>query len=118
MQVILGLGLCTPHSNNLEKVTDFVIEQIKSRCKEFLDEEKYSNLANTSKDKIIKNKYNVKNEILILEKKIKDINKTLPMYKYIKHITITDEPLIKTTTNKIKRKEELDKILEKEVTCG
>ena len=69
------LGLCTPHSNNLEKVTDFVIEQIKSRCKEFLDEEKYSNLANTSKDKIIKNKYNVKNEIIILEKKIKDINK-------------------------------------------
>ena len=77
MQVILGLGLCTPHSNNLEKVTDFVIEQIKSRCREFLDEEKYSNLANTSKDKIIKNKYNVKNEILILEKKIKDINKRI-----------------------------------------
>ncbi len=71
------LGLCTPHSNNLEKVTDFVIEQIKSRCKEFLDEEKYSNLANTSKDKIIKNKYNVKNEIIILEKKIKDINKKI-----------------------------------------
>ena len=71
------LGLCTPHSNNLEKVTDFVIEQIKSRCKEFLDEEKYSNLANTSKDKIIKNKYNVKNEIIILEKKIKDINEKI-----------------------------------------
>ena len=71
------LGLCTPHSNNLEKVTDFVIEQIKSRCKEFLDEEKYSNLANTSKDKIMKNKYNVKNEILILEKKVKDINKRI-----------------------------------------
>ena len=50
--------------------------------------------------------------------KIKDINKTLPMYKYIKHMTITDEPLIKTTTNKIKRKEELNKILEKEVTYG
>lgn len=71
------LGLCTPHSNNLEKVTDFVIEQIKSRCREFLDEEKYSNLANTSKYKIIKNKYNVRNEILILEKKIKDINKKI-----------------------------------------
>lgn len=71
------LGLCTPHSNNLEKVTDFVIEQIKSRCREFLDEEKYSILAKTSKDKIIKNKYNVKNEILILEKKIKDINKKI-----------------------------------------
>ena len=71
------LVLCTPHSNNLEKVTDFVIEQIKNRCKEFLDEEKYSNLANTSKDKIMKGKYNVKNEILILEKKIKDINKKI-----------------------------------------
>ena len=71
------LGLCTPHSNNLEKVTDFVIEQIKSRCKEFLDEEKYRNLANTSKDKIIKDRFNVKNEILILEKKIKDINKRI-----------------------------------------
>lgn len=71
------LGLCTPHSNNLEKVTDFVIEQIKSRCREFLNEEKYTKIANTSKDKIIKNRFNVKNEILILEKKVKDINKRI-----------------------------------------
>ena len=49
--------------------------QIKKRCKEFLDEEKYTKIANTSKDKIIKDRFNVKNEILILEKKIKDINK-------------------------------------------
>lgn len=40
-------------------------------------------------------------------KEIKEINKTLPMYKYIKGLTITDEPLIKTTTNKIKRNEEI-----------
>ena len=71
------LGLCTPHSNNLEKVTNFVIEQIKKRCKDFLNEEKYTKLANTSKDKIIKDRFNVKNEILILEKKIKDINKRI-----------------------------------------
>ncbi len=71
------LGLCTPHSNNLEKVTDFVIEQIKKRCREFLNEEKYTKIANTSKDKIIKNRFNVKNEILILEKKVKDINKRI-----------------------------------------
>ena len=71
------LGLCTPHSNNLEKVTDFVIEQIKKRCREFLDEEKYTKIANTSKDKIIKDRFNVKNEILILEKKVKDINKRI-----------------------------------------
>ncbi len=71
------LGLCTPHSNNLEKVTDFVIEQIKKRCREFLNEEKYTKIANTSKDKIIKDRFNVKNEILILEKKVKDINKRI-----------------------------------------
>ena len=40
-----------------------------------------------------------------LWKKIKDINQTLPMYKYIKGMTVTDEPLIKTSTNKIKRRE-------------
>lgn len=38
---------------------------------------------------------------------IKEINKTLPMYKYIKGLTITETPLIKTSTNKIKRNEEL-----------
>ena len=68
------LGLCTPHSNNLEKVTDFVIKQIKTKCKEFLNEEQYTQIANTSKDKIINDRFNVKNEILILEKKVKDIN--------------------------------------------
>ncbi|MBS5864353.1 MAG: hypothetical protein KIC54_06680 [Clostridium sp.] len=39
-----------------------------------MKEEKYTKLANTSKDKVIKDRFNVKNEILILEKKIKDIN--------------------------------------------
>lgn len=38
------------------------------------------------------------------------INKSVPAYKYIKEIIITDEPLIKTTTQKIKRFEELKKI--------
>lgn len=43
----------------------------------------------------------------ILWNEVKEINKTLPPYKYIKNMIITDEPLIKTTTHKIKRKEEL-----------
>ena len=38
---------------------------------------------------------------------IKKINQTFPMYKYIKHMILTDEELIKTTTKKIKRKEVL-----------
>lgn len=49
----------------------------------------------------------------LLWNKIKDINKTLPKYKYIKDMTLTNEPLIKTSTNKVKRHEELKKILEK-----
>ena len=47
----------------------------------------------------------------IIWDKIKDINKTLPQYKYIKNLIITSEPLIKTTTHKVKRKEELEKVL-------
>ena len=41
---------------------------------------------------------------------VKEINKTMPPYKYIKELIISEEPLIKTTTLKIKRYEELAKI--------
>jgi len=41
---------------------------------------------------------------------IKQINKTMPAYKYIREIIITDEPMIKTTTQKVKRFEEMKKI--------
>ena len=71
------LHLCTPHSNNLEKLTNYVLEQVKTRCKEFLDENKYMNVANSSKDKILKDRFNFKNEILVLEKKLKDIDKII-----------------------------------------
>lgn len=40
------------------------------------------------------------------------INKSMPAYKYIREIIVTEEPLIKTTTQKIKRHEEMKKILE------
>ena len=42
---------------------------------------------------------------------IKEINTTLPMYKYIKGLVITTEPLVKTTTNKIKRNEEIKTVM-------
>ena len=45
-----------------------------------------------------------------INENIKVINKNLPIYKYIREFVITDEPLIKTTTQKIKRHEELKKI--------
>lgn len=40
-----------------------------------------------------------------------NINKSMPAYKYIRELIVTDEPLIKTTTQKIKRHEEIKKIL-------
>lgn len=46
---------------------------------------------------------------------IKEINKTFPTYKYIKHLILTNEELIKTTTKKIKRQEEIKKILENSI---
>lgn len=39
------------------------------------------------------------------------VNHTMPAYKYIREIILTDKPLIKTTTQKIKRHEELKLIL-------
>ena len=44
---------------------------------------------------------------------IKEINKGLPTYKHIKQLIITTEPMIKTTTNKVKRNEEIKLILSK-----
>ncbi len=42
---------------------------------------------------------------------IKKINKTMPPYKYIRELIVTDEPMIKTTTQKVKRFEEIKNIL-------
>lgn len=55
-----------------------------------------------------------KNEIEIKEiiwNKVKeDVNKNMPKYKYVKEIIVTNEELIKTTTLKVKRHEEIKKI--------
>ncbi len=47
----------------------------------------------------------------LMKKHIADINKNMPPYKHIREIIITDEELIKTTTAKVKRHEEIAKIL-------
>ena len=44
-------------------------------------------------------------------KDIKEINENLTNFKHIKNIIITDEPMIKTSTNKVKRNEEMKKII-------
>lgn len=67
------LGLCTPHSNNLEKLTQAVLKQIKSRCMEFLQEERYQRLANKSQNQL-SNKFSLENQVLLLERKINQTN--------------------------------------------
>lgn len=46
----------------------------------------------------------------IIKKDIDAINETIPAYKHIRRLVITDEPMIKTTTGKVKRYEEQKKI--------
>lgn len=42
---------------------------------------------------------------------VKEVNKTLPKYKYVKSLILTEEELVKTTTLKIKRNIEMEKII-------
>ena len=46
-----------------------------------------------------------------INNKVKEINHTMPAYKAIKGIILSETPLIKTTTSKIKRQEELKTIV-------
>ena len=47
----------------------------------------------------------------LIWQEVKKVNKTMPAYKYIREISITGEELIKTTTQKIKRFEEIKTVL-------
>ena len=65
---------------------------------------------------MIKDLYHIEDEEKIKEflwKKVKEVNKLMPKYKYVREMIATEEPLIKTTTLKIKRHEELKKVLGK-----
>ena len=72
---------------------------------------------NTKKvEELIKDLYNIEGEENIREflwGKVKEVNNLMPKYKYIKEMIITEEELIKTTTLKIKRHEEMKKIFNK-----
>ena len=64
---------------------------------------------------IIKELYNIEGDDEIREflwGKVKDVNRLMPKYKYVREMIITEEELIKTTTLKIKRHEEIKKIFE------
>ena len=72
---------------------DDLLVSIKVVYNEEYVKQKYGNISETDLKEII-------------WKDIKDINEKLPTYKHIKDLIITNEPMIKTTTAKIKRFEE------------
>ena len=62
----------------------------------------------------MKELYNLEDEEQIKDfiwQEVKKVNKTMPAYKYIREISITQKELIKTTTQKIKRFEEIKTVL-------
>lgn len=76
---------------------DDVILSVKVKYDENTVKEQYSNLSKENLEKVI-------------WEKIKEKNKLVPKYKYIKNMILTNEEFSKTTTNKIKRFEEMKKI--------
>lgn len=76
-------------------------EDIKINVKIIFDREIMKQAYRVEKDEEIRK---------VLSDKIKDINKIMPKYKAIRGMLISEEPLIKTTTNKIKRQANLELI--------
>ena len=77
---------------------DDVVVSVKVQYDEEVAQEKYTGKTYEELEKIV-------------WEKIKEINKTLPTYKYVKNMIMTKEDFIKTTTAKIKRFEEFDKMM-------
>ncbi len=79
------------------------------------DDGDYKICAEIVYDKEICNKvYGTENEEELKEliwRDVKKVNKTMPAYKYVREISLTQHELIKTTTQKIKRYEEIKKVL-------
>lgn len=67
-------------------------------CKIVYDKELVEAIYGTNDEKKIKE---------LIWQDVKKVNKTMPAYKYIREIILTDKDLIKTTTQKIKRFEEI-----------
>ena len=80
----------------LPKDDDFVLSVKIVYNKDYVSE-KYKDITETDLKELI-------------WKDIKNINSNLANYKHIKNLIITDEPMIKTTTQKVKRFEEIKKL--------
>lgn len=77
---------------------DDVDVSVKIQYNEEIRKEKYADLSDEDFERAV-------------WKQIKEINQEMPKYKYMKHMILTTEDFIKTTTAKIKRFEEMKKIM-------
>ena len=73
-----------------------------SRIKQFEELGKNEEIYGTDEEEKLKE---------LIWQEVKKVNKTMPAYKYIREITLTDKELIKTTTQKIKRFEEMKNVI-------
>ena len=98
--------------NKIEGVSESMIYSVLN--KDAIDENDIKIAVEVVYDReIMKEMYNVEKETEIYEiilAKIKEINKAMPLYKSIRGLVLTEEPLARTTTGKLKRYEELKKI--------
>ena len=90
-------------SQKSEKENDIKIDAVVVINKELFKENYFKNLNLSIEEFWEKSKEYVLTEI-------KKINEIMPKYKSIKDVIITENPLIKTTTNKVKRQATLDAI--------
>ena len=78
-------------------------ENVRIKAKIVCDKSVVKEMYNVETDEGIQNVFN---------QKIRELNENLPKYKAIRGVIISEKPLIKTTTNKIKRQDNLDEIEE------
>jgi recombinase len=104
------LKLCTPHSCNLEKVTNEVIDTIRNRLKEYLKEEKLLAIAKDIKDKTAYKKNIIQVQIKNLENKITQINKRIDnLYEDKLNDLLSVEDFQRMYVSSLEKKEEIQK---------
>lgn len=71
------LKLCTPHSNNCDKLTNIVLETIKNRLQQYQKDEEYFLLAKNIKDRTSFRKTMLQSQIDALKNKYEQQNKKI-----------------------------------------
>ena len=107
------LKLCTPHSNNCEKLTNKVLETIKTRLQQYQKEEELFLLAKDIKDRMAFKKNMIQNQIMILNNKMEQQNHKIDqIYEDKLNDVISVEDFERMYKNIINKKEEYQNSIE------